>query len=58
MRPQKRPARALALLPIQPELAYIVRLSMDWIPVRAQHIADARATAEYSRCMMPLWQAE
>src|SRR6266511_3587289 len=58
MRPQKRPARALALLPIQPEFAYIVRLSMDWMSARRQHLADARATAEYSRCMMPLRQAE
>ena len=58
MRPQKRPARALALVPIQPEYAYIVRLSMDSMSARRQHLADARATAEYSRWMAPLRQAE
>jgi hypothetical protein len=45
-------------MPIQPELAYIVRLSMDWTSAQAQRFADARATAEYSRVMMPLGQAE
>ena len=36
MRPQKRPARALALVPFEPELAYIVPLSMDWMSARTR----------------------
>ena len=56
--PTKKARTGLALVPNQPEYVYIVRLSMDWMSARRQHLADARATAEYSRWMLPLRQAE
>jgi hypothetical protein len=42
----------------QPKDAYIVRLSMEWIPARALRFACAGATPEYSKGMMLLRRPE
>jgi hypothetical protein len=43
----------LAVLPIQPELAYIVRLSMDRISARMQRFADPERRLNIAGRMMP-----